>query len=57
MCRKQDGTCFAFYNLPENVEQFLTGDRVQTGSRFIQNQQLGVVGQCQSKQIFYLHSI
>ena len=23
MCGKQDGTCFAFYNLPENVEQFL----------------------------------
>ena len=57
VCRKQNRAFFALHNLPKNMKHLLTGYRIQARSRFIQNQQLGVVGQRQCKQVFYFHSI
>ena len=39
------------------MEQLLTGYRVQTGGRLIQEEQFGVVGQGQCQEVFDFHAV
>ncbi|MOA53093.1 hypothetical protein D3C78_1765000 [compost metagenome] len=54
--RHQDGVVFVLYKIQKNIQHIVTHDRIEPASRFVQDQELWLMGECYSNTKLHLHA-